>query len=403
VTRYRLFVLPAAVAAAALVSTVSTAARAQAPTGEQQVVRDQPASQQGFAKVPTGDKDPLRGSTFLFDQSITTATADAGLVTPQSQVPFYGWWLSLRPRWNFNDKLRLQGRFDFYKEFTNSQDTTLQREDVFGDIWTDLIYSTPLATEGRWKDTKVSVGARVLWPTSKVSIDQGIYFTAGATAGLSQKFTLKGPDAPVLNSARAGLTFAYLHPFSDSTTPNSPNFAYTRENVEGFSFVSHQLSGQTLSNHTLYGILDTGIDITPKLSATLDFILINQWHYAPPSACITITTGPVCPPRINDQQFTQESWFVLQADYEIIPELSLGLGYYNLANTIAPDGTVRTLFGGGDHSLLWSPDARFYFDITANLDKIYEAATGRYKSTPPGKTAAAARTARQERILNEIR
>jgi hypothetical protein len=393
VTRFHLLAFVAAVAAAALVAPSALA---------QPIARDQPGQAQGEEKVPEGDKDPLRGSTFLFDQSITTATAGVGLVTPQSQVPFYGWWLSLRPRWNFSDKLRLQARIDFYKEFTNSQETTLRDEDVFGDIWTDLIYATPLATEGPWKNTKASIGARILWPTSKVSIDQGVYFRAGATAGLTQKFTLNGPDARGLNSAHAGLTLAYLHPFSDSTTPNSPNFNYVRENVDGFSFVSHQLTGETLANHTLYGILDTGIDITPRLSATLDFILINQWHYPPPDACITITTGPVCPLRINDQQYIQQTWFVLAADYEIIPELSVGLGYYNLANTIAPDGTVRTLFGGGDHSLLWSPDARFYLDVTANLDKIYEAASGKYRSTR-GQTAAAARMARQQRILNEIR
>jgi hypothetical protein len=397
VTRFRPFVSLATVAAVALAAPSVLAQHLH-----EEVTRDQPSQPQGTGAAAEAAKDPLRDSKFIFDQSITTPTAGAGLVTPQSQVPFYGWWLSLRPRWHFNDKLRVQGRFDFYKEFTNSQQTTYRSEDVFGDIWTDLIYETPFATEGRWKDTKAAIGARVLWPTSKVSIDQGIYATLGATAGLKQAFTLRGPDAPFLNSAHVGLTFAYLHPLSDSTTPNSPNFNYVRQNVEGYSFVSHQLTGETLANHTLYGILDTGIDITPKLSATLDFILINQWHYLPPSACITITTGPVCPPRINDQQYIQESWIILSADYQIIPELSVGLGYYNLANTIAPDGTVRTLFGSGDHSLLWSPDARFFLDVTASLDKIFEDATGKYKS-PPGESAPSSRVARQQRILNEIR
>jgi hypothetical protein len=402
VTRPRLrSFLAAATAAAATLgaaqanaqSAAEAAAGASSPTSSERA-KDQPSEGLGQEKVPAGDKDPIRGSTFTFDQSMTTTTAHVGMVSPQSEVPFYQWWLSLRPRWNFSDKLRVQARMDLYKEFTNSQDTTYRNEDVFGDIWTDLIYSTPLATNGPWKDTKASAGVRAIWPVSKASRGEGIYATVGATSGVSQKFVLRGADAPFLNSARVGLSFTYLHPFSDSTTPNSPNFIYTRMDTELRSFPSNQLSGQTLAAHTLYGILDTGLDITPKLSATLDFIVINQWHYPPTSACTYITTGPVCPLRINDQQYVQQTWLLLEADYQILPEISLGLGYYNLANTIAPDGTVRTLFSGGDHSLLWSPDARFYFDVTANLDKIFEAVTGKYKA-PPGTSGPSSRIARQ--------
>jgi hypothetical protein len=246
------------------------------------------------------------------------------------------------------------------------------------------------------------LAARLIWPTSKTSISQGVYLTAGGRAGLTQDIPLRGEDAPVLNSARVGLSFTYTHPFTNSTTPNNTlGFQYTREDTDLRSFPSQQLSGQTFVNHSLYGILDLGLNITPKLSATLDYIMINQWHYAPTSGSVATLTGPAYVPRNNDQQYTQEGWAILSLDYEVIPEMSVGVGYYNLANAIAPDGTVRTFWGGGDHSLLWSPDARFFFDVTANLDKIFERATGRYNTTTPG-TVGPARTARQERIVNEI-
>ena len=107
--------------------------------------------------------------------------------------------------------------------------------------------------------------------------------------------------------------------------------------------------------------------------------------------------------RINDQQFTQLAWFVLAADYEVIPEMSIGLGYYNLANSVAPDGTVRTIFGSGEDSLLWSPDARVFLDVTANLDRLFEDASGKYKvPSQAGQTAEAARAARALRIANQI-
>lgn len=388
-----------------LLAALAAAAAYAVPAAAQQPGRDTPSTPaQGEEQIPDQDKDPLRGSTFIFDQSATTQTLrlDNG---QQSFVPFYGWWMSLRPRWNFNDHLRVQARIDFYKEFTNSQDTTNLHEDVFGDIWTDLVYATPLSETGRWKNTKVSVGARLIWPTSKESQGSGTYVTAGALAGVSQKFPIRGEDAPALNSARAGLSFTYLHPFSRSTTAdNYGNFAYTRMNTDERSFVSSQLTGQTLSEHTLYAIVDTGLQITPKLGFTLDWILINQWHYAPTPFCAPIA-GNTCAPATNtqpDNQFVQLGWFLTSLDYEIIPEMSLGLGYYNLANTIGPNGQANNLFGSGENNFLWSPDARVFFDVTANLDKIFEDATGKYKPKP-GQTAEAARAARTARIANGIR
>jgi hypothetical protein len=370
---------------AGLAGLAPAVARAQAVARE----RNEPEPETE-ARAEARDRDPLRGSKFIFDQSITTSTADAGLLTPQSYVPFYGWWLSLRPRWNFNENLRLQLRFDFYKEFTNLQTTTLYRENVFDDIWTDLVYSTPLARSGPWKHTNVGLGARALWPTSKASSAQGVYVTLGATGRISQDIPLRGEDAAVLNAAHVGLSVVYLHPFSDSTTPYNTNFSYTRENTDAFSFPSHELSGKGFAEHTLYGFIDAGLDITPKLSLGLYAVLINQWFYPASDGPVTTGMGPYQVSRINDNLFAQETWLILSADYEVVPEFSVGIGYFNLATYIAQDGTARTLFGGGQDSLLWSPDARFFVDLTANLDKIYEDATGKYKSKP-SRTGAAAR------------
>ncbi|MGD0528134.1 MAG: hypothetical protein ABSE49_23575 [Polyangiaceae bacterium] len=411
--RCRLLPGLAGLTALAGVSLLAASALAQTTAPSEARLKDQPEEGQGTEQVPDKDKDPFRGSTFLWDQSTSTQTVyldNAEL----SRVPFYGWWLSFRPRYNFDEHWRVQARFDYYKELTNSQDTTYYREDVFGDIWTDLIYSTPLAKEGRWKNTKVSAGLRALWPTSKQSQANGTYVTLGLTAGVSQKIPINGDDAKAMNSARVALSFAYLHAFTQATTATSyGSFSYPSESVgdSGLGqasytlFTTDQLTGQTLVDHTLYGILDTGLQITPKLGMTLDWILINQWHYAPTNTGVTIPTGVVNPSSTGvtsgpDTQFTQLGWFIASADYEIIPEMSVGIGYYNLANVIASDGTLRGPFSGGFDNSFWSPDARLFFDVTANLDKIFEAATGKYKT---GSTAQAAQAARQQSIINGLR
>jgi len=388
----------------ALAAVVSVAASYASTSAAQAPGTELPATPAQSGVAPRDEKDPIRGSTFIFDQSATTSTVylENG---QQSRVPFYGWWMSLRPRWNFTDKLSLRARFDYYKEFTNQETTTYKNEDVFGDIWTDFVYSSPLSETGRLKNTKVSLGARALWPVSKESRAQGTFITLGALAGVSQKIDIRGENAKALNSARLGLSFTYLHAFTQDTTAATQNLSLPSQDFDGRPLFSSQLTGQTLAQHTLYAIVDTGLQITPKLGFTLDWILINNWHYQPTATTVNIATGPA--PLVNqqpDNQFTQLGWFLTDFEYEVIPEISLGLGYYNLANTVGPNGQANSLFGSGENNLLWSPDARVFFDVTANLDKIYEAASGRYKEKPAqvGQTAEAARAARVRRIAEGI-
>ena len=72
--------------------------------------------------------------------------------------------------------------------------------------------------------------------------------------------------------------------------------------------------------------------------------------------------------------------------FEHLDELVLSVGYYNLSNAIAPDGNARGLVGGD--TIWWSPDARFFFSATANLDVLFKDLT-QPQARPP--TAQAAR------------
>ncbi len=320
------------------------------------------------------DKDqsdnPLRGSALLLEQSMTTQTARLN-PAEQSYVPLYELWLSFRPRYYFGEHWSVRGRFDYTKELTNNQTTTYYREDVFGDIWTDLVYSSGLDTF--WPGTKVSLGVRALWPTSKASQANGTYVMLGALAGAVHKFEIRGEEAPTFNDFHVGLSFTYLHPFTNATTPTSyGDFQYTRQDVgdDNRSIISDQIQGTTLVDHSLLVVLDTGLQITPKLSLSVDDILINQWHYAPTGSGIVTATGPVDPTLVSDTQFTPSNWVILGVDYTLFDELNLGLGYYSVASQIGPDGQRRTAFGADN--LFWSPDARVFFDITANLDALFD-------------------------------
>lgn len=338
----------------AFVATVAPRARAESPV---------------VPPPPPESPSPIRGSSLLFDQSATTQTARLETSPQQSYVPTYEWWLSLRPRYWLGEHVYVWLRADYYKELTNSGATTQYRDDVFGDVWTNAVYETTLGARSR---TKVNLGIRALLPTSKESRANGVYVTAGLTSGISQRIPLReGSDW--LDHARFGVSAAYTHPFSRATTATSlGGFGYVRQDTDGRSFVSDQLRGTTLVNHQLMIVVDSGLQITPKLGFTFDVIAINQWHYAPTGDVAVAVAGAsaAVPRSSDDKQFTQSTWLLASFDYALLPELSLGVGYYNLANVIAPNGTRRGLFGGDN--VWWSPDARVFFDATLNLDRIYD-------------------------------
>ncbi len=318
--------------------------------------------------------NPFRGSAFTFDQSITTQTADVG-TTPQTYAPLYELWLSFRPRYWFDEHWSVRGRFDYSKQLTNNVQagdylTTKNQEDVFGDIWTDLIYQATL--DSLWPGTTVAGGVRAIWPTSQLSQAAGTYVTLGVVGEAAHTFELNGEDAPVFNSVRFRIGLSYQHAFTAATTPTYyGNFAYTREDVDDESFVSDQISGQTLVNHRLATVLEGFLQVTPKLSVLADAILIDSWHYSPTAnPCVATTTGCANLQVGDDHQFVEDTWLLLDVDYALFDEVDLGLGYYNLANALGPDGQRRGLWG--TDNIWWSPDARFFFDVTANLDAIFD-------------------------------
>ncbi|MGH7439996.1 MAG: hypothetical protein ACRENE_30265, partial [Polyangiaceae bacterium] len=231
------------------------------------------------------------------------------------------------------------------------------------------------------------VGLRVLWPTSLASEAQGIYARPGVRAGTGHDFQILGDDSFWLQNAHVALAGSYLRTLASATTPTSyTSFAYTRENAEGLSFVSDQISGATLIRDELQLLLEADLGIAPRVGLKTFFAFFNQWHDTPATATpIATGTGGYSVPYAGDTQFTQMLWFLVDVEYQVIDELALSVGYYNLTNAVAQDGRPRTLSGG--ENIWWSPDARFNFTITANLDVLYADAT-RGRHAPPAQAAA---------------
>lgn len=326
----------------------------------------------------TKKKDPLpwRGTHLIFDQSVTTQTVGLG-EDYQSSNPVYEWWFRFAPRYvaydNGTDTVSIQAWFNLYHEFTNSDSTTYRNETQIGPTTVWAQYGRTLYQEGEYRTALSVAPLRLTLPTDKAARNSGQILGLGGSVGVNQSIPIQGKGAPALNSFRVGTTVQYNHPFTEATNPVNRDLHRERQNLEGRSFESDVLRSGMLPNHQLNFAFTAGLQITPKLTFGASYYLMQTWAYRPKEACVTpqgASTGPICLSTNQDApNHRVNTWVLASVDYDLTDEVSLSLGYYNMANQIGPDGQRR--------NVLWSPDARVFFSITGNLDAIYERLSGR--------------------------
>ena len=360
--------------ASALVAPLASAQESAPAPAPSPSADHAPAPAPVAAAKPEKKPVAFHGSYILFDQSVTTQTIGLGS-DYQSADPVYEWWVRFAPRYYLHetkdDDLSVNAWFNLYHEFTNSDETTQKNETVIGATSLWLQYARKIHRDGEYV-TAISVAPlRLMLPTDKASRASGMLFGAGASVGISQTIPIQGKSAPALESARLGVSLIYNHPFTRATTAVNEDLDRTRQDAAGRTFLSDQLRGGTMPNHSLNVAATAGLQITPKLSFSTSYILLNSWSYRPTDAscavqtltgCVAVGENPDAP------NFRVNTWLLTSLDYDLVNELSLGLGYYNFTGQLGPDGQRR--------NPLWSPDARVFFTVTANLDAVYERAVG---------------------------
>lgn len=340
------------------------------------------------------DKDkplPWHGSTLTFDQSWTTQSVDVG-GDYISDNPSYEMMLSFQPRYYFYEddvhSFYAGLRLEVARELTDSDVTTKEGETQLANTYLDAMYGAKLYKSGDFI-TSVAVGPRFIFPTNKFSYRTGERLRIGGGVKGSQALPVAGSESTWFPSAALQASFYYMKYLSDYTTATNDEFGRVRQDAGGRSVVSDQFGSSAKVNHEITTLVGGALDVTSKLHLSASYVWITQWVYGFEEASVDITTGPTVPDRISDPTtFRVTPWFLASVDYDLLPELALGAGYYNATSQIGPEGTRRSPF--------YSPDARFFFDITANLDQIYTTATG------GNEEKASAAWARQQARLNTI-
>jgi hypothetical protein len=320
-----------------------------------------------------------RGSILLFDQSMTTQTIGVGGYY-QSYDPTYEWWIAIKPKYTpwmrQKDSVSLNLWMNLYLELTNSDTTTEYRELLLGPTYLWATYNRTLRDVRRYT-TGVTIGPRANLPTDKAAYDIGQIVELGALGSASQSFPLRGENAHALTGARLAVGAIYGHPFDRVTAPVNGDLHQLRQDINGLSAIDDQIAGEMNVRDALSVSFLGELQVLRRLNFSLSYVIINQWRYAPTATQLPIETGSVGVMSIRDPTtYSVKTWLTSSVSYDLNDELSVSLGYYNLANQLAPDGTRR--------SPLWSPSARFFLTLTSNLDAVYRRLSHRFRRAAGG-------------------
>ncbi|HMJ13338.1 MAG TPA: hypothetical protein VK524_18080 [Polyangiaceae bacterium] len=341
----------------------------------------EPASPSDTGTKPTsiGARDDVtvlrwRESTLLLDQSVSTETVGVGKDI-QTRNPSYDMTLLFRPRYYlYEDELQnvsLRGEIGVFHEFTNSDVTTERGETSLTDA---QLFASLARTVYRSSDyrTELSLRAPILtFPTSKVSSRNGTVLGLGASFTVAQDVPLAGPRSKLLQAATAALRLGYAHTFTNSIVPTNSELARRRTDPEGRLLIDDQFGSPAFPEHegTIRLLFDVGI--SERVTWGTAFTWQPLWKYKLPDTQIcNVATGCVEPESVEDpQRFVVVTTFETEVAWDPIDEASVALGYSNLTSQVGSSGERRNVF--------YSPAARFYLTLTANLDEIYLTAKGR--------------------------
>ena len=341
----------------------------------------QPASPSDTGAKPTSvaapedvPELPWRFTLLRVDQSVSAQTVGVGK-DYQTYNPSYDMTLLFRPRWYlYEDEMQnvsLRGEAGFFHEFTNSDVTTERGESSLTDAQLVATCARTLHRNRAYR-TEVSLRAPLLtFPTSKVSARSGAVLGVGANFTIAQDVPLAGAKSRLFQSATSALRVGYAHTFTKAIVPANAELRRRRADPEGRLLIDDQFGTPAFPEHEGSVRLVFDVGVSERVRWGTAFTWLPLWKYELPETQIcTVATGCVEPDSVEDpQRFVVTTVFESEVAWQLIDELVLAAGYSNLTSQVGTSGERRNMF--------YSPFARFYLSVTANLDEIYLTATGR--------------------------
>jgi hypothetical protein len=319
----------------------------------------------------------LAKSTFRWDQSATTQTVGFG-DDLQSSNPTYDWSFLLLPRYYLVDdevqKYSLRASIGVAREFTNSDTTTDRGETTLTDALLTSVYGRELYSDGEW-DTVLTLRAPDLsFPTSKVSASIGKNLGVGGGVGLWQTIPINGSKAKSFQNVMVIPSVGYTYTFTDFTEATAVDLNLSRMDLNGQSVATNQLSGVAFAQHQMDITITTDLSITDRVSWSNLFGWRPTWKYDfdaenDDQLCTVVATGCITLDRLDDRtNYVVVTTFSSELAIRVFDEMTIAVGYNNIAGQVGPDGKRRNMF--------YSPDARVFLSAIAHIDEIIKSIGG---------------------------
>ena len=319
----------------------------------------------------------VANSTLRWDQSATAQTVGLG-DDFQSSNPTYDWSFVLAPRYYLYEdeaqKYSLRGSIGLAREFTNSDATTDRGEWTLTDALLTSVYGRELYSNGEW-DTVLTLRAPDLsFPTSKVSASIGKNLGVGGGIALWQTVPLNGSKAKALQNFLVIPAVGYTHTFTDFTEATADDLNLTRMDLNGQSVPTNHLAGAAFAQHQLDISVTLDLAISDRVSWGNVFGWRPTWKYEfdlenDDQLCGPVVTGCITPGRRDDRNnYLVITTFSSELAITVFDEMTIAVGYNNIANQLGLDGKRRNMF--------YSPDARVYLTAIAHIDEILKSMSG---------------------------
>ncbi len=217
-----------------------------------------------------GERKHAFGGFVLLEQQLGSGTF---VKDSQARTPYFGWLLSLRPRYYFTGSLFAEMRLDLQQELTTSYGTktTKKRQLMPSDTFLTVKYQNVVKIPG--VDVGVSPFVRLGAPTSYESQYRNLYLSAAAGFDLTR---LIGP-------VFLTYTFRFNKNFNKYTVATVPKDA-DRPVIAARSGGAEDLGGYvaTGSNNlsfSVYNSLMASVLLSDEWTVTVQWAVANAWTY----------------------------------------------------------------------------------------------------------------------------
>jgi hypothetical protein len=271
----------------------------------------------------------------------------------------------------------------FAVELTNSDSTVTQNEPQLLDLGIGPSLSYKRAAK-KWGTTP-SLGAALVFPTSKASRANGTHLKTQLGGAINQSFPWFG-GVPVAEDLSLSFALRWDHRASSATTPVDDDLNRPRQQITGGSVLDDQLTGGRFARNALrenvslnYGHAFGGLPVSAGLGIVFGQHFKPAFEKGAADQCIPIANvvNEDCTVLAGVDAATTDTIYSFGFSAEVgvrpAPELDVTLSYSSSAsstgqNSLAPNGKRQDFF--------YSPSAEFALVLTFHPDALYERFTG---------------------------